>query len=264
MTPSQSYRSRRPTAPDGRHVTCARRGVTLIEAVLFIAVSLGLIVGGLVFYQQASLAARTQETIRLFSAIVQETRALYQGDAYEAEVNADETTWSPTALADADITQVLITAQAVPTDAISSGAGIVNPWGGLTRVYGGTLINGTARTPMLVIVSENVPLEACTRLMTADVTNLESISPTLPSVGGTRRWSARNLVSDGLFMVGVWTGAASPFPFYRVYSPVAAATACEYGSFPLNYFGTTPASRSPSTSQRLSGGRTIMMGFLLN
>jgi hypothetical protein len=55
----------------------ARRGVTLIEAVLFIAVALGLIVGGLVFYQQASLAARVNEQTRLFSSMYAEVNALF-------------------------------------------------------------------------------------------------------------------------------------------------------------------------------------------
>lgn len=50
----------------------ARLGVTLIEAVLFIAVALGVIEGRLVLYQQAALAARTQEAVHLFSAIVQD------------------------------------------------------------------------------------------------------------------------------------------------------------------------------------------------
>ncbi len=45
-----------------------RRAVTLIEAVLFIAVALAVIVGGLAFYQQASIALTTQKTIRLTSA----------------------------------------------------------------------------------------------------------------------------------------------------------------------------------------------------
>jgi len=55
-----------------------RRGVTLIEAVLFISVALGLIVGGLVFYQQASLSARVNQQVRVLSGIVAETRALFQ------------------------------------------------------------------------------------------------------------------------------------------------------------------------------------------
>ncbi len=39
------------------------RGVTLIEAVLYIAISLALIVGGLVFYQQSAFASRMNTTV---------------------------------------------------------------------------------------------------------------------------------------------------------------------------------------------------------
>lgn len=49
--------------------------MTLIEAVLFISVTLGLIFGGIVFYQQASEAARVEKQIRVPTAIVAELRA---------------------------------------------------------------------------------------------------------------------------------------------------------------------------------------------
>jgi len=45
------------------------RAVTLIEAVLFIAVALTLIVGGLVFYNQARTAAMTNEAARMIRAV---------------------------------------------------------------------------------------------------------------------------------------------------------------------------------------------------
>ncbi len=44
-----------------RRSGAARRGVTLVEAVLFISISLGLIMGGIVFFQQAMAARKTQE-----------------------------------------------------------------------------------------------------------------------------------------------------------------------------------------------------------
>jgi ABC-type Co2+ transport system permease subunit len=50
--------------------------VTLIEAVLYIAVALALIVGGLVFCQQASLSARVNAQICVISRPVSESRAL--------------------------------------------------------------------------------------------------------------------------------------------------------------------------------------------
>jgi len=46
-------------------VANARRGVTLTEAVLFISVALGIIVGGLVYFQQARTSDKTVELIRM-------------------------------------------------------------------------------------------------------------------------------------------------------------------------------------------------------
>jgi hypothetical protein len=53
-----------------------RRGVTLIEAVLYIAVSLALIVGGLVFFQQASTLTRINASVQVLGSIVAEARAV--------------------------------------------------------------------------------------------------------------------------------------------------------------------------------------------
>ena len=62
------------------------RGVTLIEAVLYIAVSLALIVGGLVFYEQASFQSRTAGVVRLYSALAAEARILArEGGSISAE-----------------------------------------------------------------------------------------------------------------------------------------------------------------------------------
>lgn len=53
-----------------------QRGVTLIEAVLFIAIALGLIVGGIVFYQQAQFAGRMAKLVNLTANILTEASAL--------------------------------------------------------------------------------------------------------------------------------------------------------------------------------------------
>ncbi|MFN7599100.1 MAG: hypothetical protein ACK5PT_20670 [Cereibacter sp.] len=53
-----------------------RRGVTLIEAVLYISVALALIVGGLVFYQQASMASRVNRVASTASSLISESRVL--------------------------------------------------------------------------------------------------------------------------------------------------------------------------------------------
>jgi hypothetical protein len=54
--------------------------VTLIEAVLYISVALALIVGGLVFYQQASVRSRTAAVVRIYSALIAEAR-IVSGEA---------------------------------------------------------------------------------------------------------------------------------------------------------------------------------------
>ena len=61
----------------------SRRGITLIEAILFVSISLGLIVGGIVFYQQAASAARVNDQIRHFSSQFAEIRALYNATSWK-------------------------------------------------------------------------------------------------------------------------------------------------------------------------------------
>lgn len=60
----------------GLTASLRRRGVTLIEAVLYVAVALALIVGGLVFFQQASLASRVNAAVRSLSALTAEIRVI--------------------------------------------------------------------------------------------------------------------------------------------------------------------------------------------
>ena len=58
------------------------RAVTLIEAVLYISIALALIVGGLVFFQQASTAAKTSALVRQLSATLAEGRVLIKGTPF--------------------------------------------------------------------------------------------------------------------------------------------------------------------------------------
>ena len=93
----------------------ARRGVTLIEAVLFIAVALGLIVGGLVAFQQAQLAARTNQAARSLSAIASEVRSQYRTQPDFKDVS----------------TAVLIGARGVPVSELNPNEQrILNEWNG--------------------------------------------------------------------------------------------------------------------------------------
>ena len=128
----------------------SRRGVTLIEAVLFISIALGLIVGGLVFFQQASLAQRTNDAVRSISSLASETRAAYRTQQSFAGLTP----------------AVLINSGAVPSSAIN-GTNIRNEWGG-DALIGPTPALGTiAADSAFFIEYTNIPAAACVRLATA-------------------------------------------------------------------------------------------------
>ena len=133
----------------------ARRGVTLIEAVLFISIALGLIVGGLVFFQQASLAARTNDAVRSISGLASEIRAAYRTqDTFTGITPA-----------------VLISSGAVPSSQVNAaGTGIVNEWSHPVLIRGnaaGTPAPLATAGQFFEIEYENIPVAACTRLATA-------------------------------------------------------------------------------------------------
>ena len=94
------------------------RAVTLIEAVLYISIALALIVGGLVFFQQASTAAKTSTMVRQLSATLAEARVLIKG--------------TPLTDIPTDITSFLISSGAVPSDMVASATSLSNPFGGVT------------------------------------------------------------------------------------------------------------------------------------
>jgi type II secretory pathway pseudopilin PulG len=126
-----------------------KRGVTLIEAVLYISIALALIVGGLVFFQQASLAQRTNSAVRNVSAIASETRGLFQASQSFAGLT----------------TAGLINSGAVPSNIIN-GSVLQNEWAGPITAEPAN-VDGTANDGFSVMY-ENVPTAACVRLATYD------------------------------------------------------------------------------------------------
>ncbi len=154
-----------------------KRGVTLIEAVLYISIALALIVGGLVFFQQASLAQRTNSAVRNISAIASETRGLYQQQN------------NFTGFTDA----ALINAGAVPSSLIDNSvtpAVLRNEWGGQI-VAAATPNNDLAGAASgFTVTYPSLPTAACVRLTSADVSGsgrvgsgIRSVAFKLPSAG---------------------------------------------------------------------------------
>jgi len=179
-----------------RLAVARKRGVTLIEAVLYISIALALIVGGLVFFQQASLAQRTNGAVRNISAIASETRGLYQ-----AAQNFDGVT-----------TATLINAGGVPSSLVN-GSTIANEWGGNIAIASADPFDN------FTVTYDDVPTAACTRLATVDITGSGRVGAGIVSVG------FRNGGSTGTYETITPVGTTgSPLP--ALLTPAAAATAC--------------------------------------
>lgn len=132
-----------------------KRGVTLIEAVLFISIALGLIVGGIVFFQQASLAQKVSAAVRTVSGLASETRAMFQNDGNFSGANVT----------------FMVNAGAVPASIVrqTTSEGVttttfVDEWGG-TMGFGAATVGGVANAGFF-ITYPSIPRAACIRLAT--------------------------------------------------------------------------------------------------
>ena len=174
-----------------------KRGVTLIEAVLYISIALALIVGGLVFFQQASLAQRTNSAVRNVSAIASETRGLFQSSGNFSGLT----------------TSALINSGAVPSNIIN-GANLQNEWAGPITAEP-TNVDGVANDGFSVMY-ENVPLNACVRLATFDASGagrvgsgIDEIKFRLGSGTGLASVAATSQASAAQLVGGIDPGEAA-------------------------------------------------------
>ena len=199
-----------------------RRAVTLIEAVLFISVALGLIVGGIVFYQQAILNQRTAG----------ETRAL---TSQLAELRAAIRTSGSDGFSLSNVDDYLIAAKAVPAEQVADSVGpnglhIMSGRSRLRNAWGGEvtwLLDNSTPIPRLSFVSFGVPVEACSRLLVTDqsgysrigqlVLNLyagdadttgqmelaQVVTPPLSPSGAAALCTAADVSNDGLVEIAI-------------------------------------------------------------
>lgn len=176
-----------------------QRGVTLIEAVLFIVISLGLIVGGIIFFQQANLASRVNDTLRVVTGIQSETRALF---ASQASFGAD-----------VPLNGLLVQSGAVPTSILGAGAtDLVNAWGGAIEVEG----DGNVFTVTLA----DIPVAACARIASVDANGTGPAGVGITAVS----------ITNGAGTQVVHTVATAP----DVLTPSAAAEDCATGGDALS------------------------------
>ncbi len=168
------------------------RGVTLIEAVLYISIALALIVGGLVLYRQASFASNLNSLTRLLSAVMAEVRVIAR--------DLPKPSSGPQLINQSVFENMLITRESVPSAYVD----MTKPAGQRIR----TPLNGRAGVNMVLqppadgdssifVVLPDLPVAACARLsanssagQTSFATNLiggESYDDAVPPPAGSVR-----------------------------------------------------------------------------
>jgi len=213
------------------------RAVTLIEAVLYISIALALIVGGLVFYQQASTAAKTSIMVRQLSAILAEGRVLVQGQPNSGECVRNF----------CDLSPMLIAAGAVPPDMVKNSRTLSNP-------FGGTIIIGAQRNvEEIAFFIDNIPQAVCARLLTSTSASQADNSGWDTPTGTT------TIVSSGLitgFAHGPDQPGDNPPAFFNM-NVTQAGWMCKYGA--EEYFD----KNTEPTSAPISGNVRVGMRFRL-
>lgn len=119
-----------------------RRGLTLIEAAMVLAILALVIAGVMIFYQNASNNQKLTQAQQQIIAVQQAVNQMYAGQS------------SKTGLDEADIIESLPSSQI-------SGTTIKNPYNGTISV--------AAVSTGFTIASTNVPEDACQRLATVDM-----------------------------------------------------------------------------------------------
>ena len=141
------------------------RGATLIEAVLFTVIALGLVIGGIVYFEQASKSVRTNDAVRMMASLQSQVRALFQSQA---------------SFGTASIVPLLLTAKAVPssmqrdTDSDGDFDAIANIFGGDVAVAGSGL--------QFTIGLTKVPVDVCARIIPFDETGNGTIGTGIASI----------------------------------------------------------------------------------
>jgi hypothetical protein len=218
------------------------RAVTLIEAVLYISVALALIVGGLVFYEQASNAARTSKMLRQLSAVLAEGRVLVRA------LPPDSIPDDPHDVRRIDVTPTLIAAGAMPSDMVTSPTSLSNPFGGETHFVS---YFAPPFGRFFTIFLSDVPQGVCARLLTSKSASGEDY--VIGPVGGT------TLVGSGY----IWGGAGPSLDSSLIVKGYAmnqtqAGWMCKYGG--ADYADKTVE----PTSAPLSGNVAVAMVFMVD
>lgn len=156
----------------------AERGATLIEAVLFTVIALGLVSGGVVLYEQALKSSRTNETVRMLTSLQSQVRALFQ---------------SQSDFGTADLATILIATNAIPsssqqdTNNDGDNDAIASPFSSTVTV--------TGATANFTVEVEDMPVDICSRVVAFDAAGNGIVGTGIVSVSDGTATDSNGLTS---------------------------------------------------------------------
>ncbi|MGU3404739.1 type 4 pilus major pilin [Methylobacterium brachiatum] len=147
-----------------------RRGLTLIETAMVLAIAAVFIAGVMLFFQNASISAKTNEATSQLAAIQQAVRTVYAGQA-----SYDSGTGS--------IVQGLIATRSVPAKMVNTSTQT------LRNAFNGDVdVQPVANGANFDVVFNGLPSDACAKMLTMDFGRgllLVSGSPSAQTAGGS-------------------------------------------------------------------------------
>lgn len=151
------------------------RGISLIEAILYLVISLSIIIGGTLFFKHAQYSNHIQQTARVSAGIISQTRSVFMED--------------PLVLG--DITEVAVKSGMVPADYLDGAGGISHPFsdGGI-RVY--------SDQSSFYIHFQGIGYEPCMRLSTVADDGTAAIGTGITGMAWTFYYQIPATVIEGL------------------------------------------------------------------
>ena len=138
-----------------------KRAISLIEGVLYLVVALAIIVGGIVFFQQASFNRQVNSVAGMMTSVSSYMIATAK--------NASQTRADDDFLA-GDATSYVIKSGAIQSDLVDHAHGdtetdvIRSPWGGIVTLREAAATVDGHRTPIVAARLNDLPVGACMRL----------------------------------------------------------------------------------------------------
>ncbi|MFX4300144.1 type 4 pilus major pilin [Pseudosulfitobacter pseudonitzschiae] len=205
-----------------------KRGISLIEGVLYLVLALSVIVGGIVFFQQAQLSNNVTNTSRAMTGISSEIRGLYQN---AQDFGVDATDLTEVILAAGGVPSNFVDNAGTPTDSVDDA--IVTPFDGNVEIYAEDGGAGTTNAEYFVIELENLGEAECIRLATVSASGDGPLGTNIMGVGimagpgAVGNYDSAATVSDLATAVPAAAGAAFQFSSINQAAPGVGMNAAE-------------------------------------